>query len=434
MRCAERRFLGRVVKVHSRTPVDGVPAPAGGGPRRRAARSTTARGAGTRARSTPRCCRSRRAPGWRSRTRCGRRGRSRPWRPRRLRSASSGGSASTAHAAYCDTLIEPSTQDPRLGEQVLHRLERADGDAVLLPLLRVLARGVEHAFHRADEIGDGDRERRAPDCGRSRPSSTASTVGVVARRRRTVTGASARVRSVAGAASAMLDRDDPAGGVAVGREQRGRGSVPAQSTATPSADPTAGTTREVERASGRAPSLVPPSSSSSAGAGGRDRRRPPGRGTACRRRRVPAPGPRSPRRRPTPAGRRRRRARGARTTPPTPPPWRGAPSGRRRRDRRPCGARGRRPARPSPTAARPARASTGCPCLRGPARRSGAHSAIAWPATKRDGSCALPWSKPPLRRMNVVVRRRMRQPSGVRTYSSVYQPRRILWVVCSMNT
>ncbi len=67
-------------------------------------------------------------------------------------------------------------------------------------------------------------------------------------------------------------------------------------------------------------------------------------------------------------------------------------------------------------------------------KRLAPHESIAWPATKRDGSCALPWSKSPLRRMKVVDRRRMRQPSGVRTYSSVYHPRRILCVVCSMNT
>ena len=52
-------------------------------PRRRARRSTAGPGAGGRGRGTPRCCRCRRAPGWRSRTRSGRPGRRRPWPPRR---------------------------------------------------------------------------------------------------------------------------------------------------------------------------------------------------------------------------------------------------------------------------------------------------------------------------------------------------------------
>src|SRR5262249_21594991 len=50
------------------------------------------------------------------------------------------------------------------------------------------------------------------------------------------------------------------------------------------------------------------------------------------------------------------------------------------------------------------------------------------------GSCCTPESKSPLLRMNVVERLRMRQPSGVRTYSSLYQPIRIACVVWSMNT
>src|SRR5205823_14112901 len=50
------------------------------------------------------------------------------------------------------------------------------------------------------------------------------------------------------------------------------------------------------------------------------------------------------------------------------------------------------------------------------------------------GSCWMPESKAPLLRMNVVDRLRMRHPSGVRTYSSLYQPRRMAWVVWSMKT
>src|SRR5581483_3291764 len=46
-------------------------------------------------------------------------------------------------------------------------------------------------------------------------------------------------------------------------------------------------------------------------------------------------------------------------------------------------------------------------------------------APSASGSCWIPESKPPCLRMNVVERRRMRQPSGVRTYSSLYQPRRM---------
>src|SRR5262249_21719318 len=66
---AERGLLGRVVKVHVCTPRAGAPAPASDPPPHRPARSTTARVSGARARNPPACCRSRREPGSRSRTR-----------------------------------------------------------------------------------------------------------------------------------------------------------------------------------------------------------------------------------------------------------------------------------------------------------------------------------------------------------------------------
>ena len=53
-----------------------------GARRRRARRSTAWPGAGGRGPGTPRCCRCRRAPGWRSRTRRAPPARSRPWPPR----------------------------------------------------------------------------------------------------------------------------------------------------------------------------------------------------------------------------------------------------------------------------------------------------------------------------------------------------------------
>ena len=207
--------------------------------------------------------------------------------------------------------------------------------------------------------------------------------------------------------------------------------IPAQSTATPSAGPPAGTTAR-SASVGSSTTAAAPSSSTAPGAPGeiggdhrseergvgRDPAQLPGHDRhvdAGRERRVVVARP--PEVEPAPA----RAGRGQAGLPVA-----------RRRGRRRCAGRGRRPSPRSRSAARPVRVSSGCPLLAGLA--PGPHSAIAWPATKRDGSCALPWSKPPLRRMNVVVRRRMRQPSGVRTYSSVYQPRRILWVVCSMNT
>jgi hypothetical protein len=45
----------------------------------------------------------------------------------------------------------------------------------------------------------------------------------------------------------------------------------------------------------------------------------------------------------------------------------------------------------------------------------------------------MPWSYPPLLRRNVVDRRWMRQPSGVRRYSSLYHANRIACVAWSMK-
>jgi len=50
-----------------------------------------------------------------------------------------------------------------LGEQVLHGLERSDGDAELLAFRRVGDGDVERAAHDADEVGTGERQaQRGP--------------------------------------------------------------------------------------------------------------------------------------------------------------------------------------------------------------------------------------------------------------------------------
>ena len=49
-------------------------------------------------------------------------------------------------------------QAPRVGEEVLHGLERTDGNAVLPALGGVRNRDVEHAAHDTDEVGARDRE------------------------------------------------------------------------------------------------------------------------------------------------------------------------------------------------------------------------------------------------------------------------------------
>src|SRR5262245_17205999 len=52
----------------------------------------------------------------------------------------------------------PLDQAASLGEQMLHGLEGPDGDAVLLPLLRVGDRDVEDATHDPDQIGARERQ------------------------------------------------------------------------------------------------------------------------------------------------------------------------------------------------------------------------------------------------------------------------------------
>ena len=65
---------------------------------------------------------------------------------------------------------------------------------------------------------------------------------------------------------------------------------------------------------------------------------------------------------------------------------------------------------------------------------SSAHRVALHVLVRRADRAGRPESNPPCLRMNVVDRRRMRQPSGVRTYSSRYQPSRIACVCWSMNT
>ena len=318
-------------------------------------------------------------------------------------------------------------EDARLGEQVLHRLERADGDAVLVPLLRVLAGRVEHTFHGADEVGDRDGQGQRP---------TAVDRGPVDRftdRRVLRVGDNGHGRQRAGEIGRRRrvgdgHGDDPAGVVVAFRceEESARHS------------------RAVDgNALGRT-------------AGGHDgeieqRWVEHHRGAVVAELRARVPGEVGGDHR----AEERRVGRG-------PPQLLG--------DDRHLDARGERAVVVAGTAElEPSRGLTGLgeaspsafvveirhrarrevgeqrgrrrPQLDLLARVAGVHADLrrsaystAWPATKRDGSCALPWSKSPLRRMNVVDRRRMRQPSGVRAYSSVYQPRRILCVVCSMNT
>ncbi len=52
----------------------------------------------------------------------------------------------------------------RLGEQVLHRLEGPDGDAVLPALLRVGQRDVEDAAHETDHVSAGERQTQRRPC------------------------------------------------------------------------------------------------------------------------------------------------------------------------------------------------------------------------------------------------------------------------------
>ena len=118
--------------------------------------------------------------------------------------ASSGASWSTAHDAVERGAERSLHQAARLGEEVLHGLERSDRDAVLPALLRVGDRDVEHAPHEPDQIGARERQaqgrpgveigaREDAATGREPPSSgragrdradRAREIGAVASRRR----------------------------------------------------------------------------------------------------------------------------------------------------------------------------------------------------------------------------------------------------------
>ena len=168
-------------------------------------RSTAARGAGTRARCTPTCCRCRRAPGSRSRTRCARRGRSTPWRPRPAASASAGGER-----------VDGPRRVQRDAERALHQA-RAPRRAGAAPpgtsrsatpyCRRSLAYSVVMSStpSMCRQVGHGDRERRAHARGarprrsrhrrrraRRQPASTGATaageVGLGRRRRAVAPG------------------------------------------------------------------------------------------------------------------------------------------------------------------------------------------------------------------------------------------------------
>ena len=59
----------------------------------------------------------------------------------------------------------PLGGDVRVGQQVLHGLERADGVAVLVAVLGVVGGQGDGAAHRADEIGGGEGEAEGGDGG-----------------------------------------------------------------------------------------------------------------------------------------------------------------------------------------------------------------------------------------------------------------------------
>ena len=150
-----------------------------GSPRhRRGRRSTAAPGAGTRGPGTPRCCRCRRAPGWRSRTRSARLGRSRPWPRRPPPARQPGGRASTAQAACRRDAARPLHRHEGVGQQVLDGLERADGDAVLAPLTRVVAGQLHRAAHGPDQVGAGQRQPERRPAGESSAVITLSPTAI----------------------------------------------------------------------------------------------------------------------------------------------------------------------------------------------------------------------------------------------------------------
>ena len=74
-------------------------------------------------------------------------------------------------------------QAARLGEQVLHGLERTDGYAVLLALRRVRDGDVEHTAHHADEIGTRERQTERRPLGEVVAGEEPTLVGDHLRRR-----------------------------------------------------------------------------------------------------------------------------------------------------------------------------------------------------------------------------------------------------------
>ena len=90
--------------------------------------------------------------------RAARRGRSTPWRPGRPTQRVGGLEVVDRPRRVQRDAERALHQAPRLGEQVLHRLERPDRHAVLPALRRVRHGDVEHAPHHADEVGAGERQ------------------------------------------------------------------------------------------------------------------------------------------------------------------------------------------------------------------------------------------------------------------------------------
>ena len=115
-------------------------------------------------------------------------------------------------------------QAARVGEQVLHRLERTDRDAVLLPLRRVRDRDVEHAAHHADEVGAREREAERGPRGEivvgEQPSLLGDrcTAGTPGETRCTMRG---QIGAVIGTARFRFDRHDREA-VTLGPRARGR--------------------------------------------------------------------------------------------------------------------------------------------------------------------------------------------------------------------
>ena len=211
-----------------------------------------------------------------------------PGRAARRRAAS----ASTAHAACSATLSEPSIRHARLGEQVLHGLERADRHAVLLALLGVRRRSASSTppivpTRSATVIASAS----ARDCVRSRPRRTAAPSRV---RRDVAPGRRPRPRAVRSVVGRRL-------GAAPPRPRWPRRCRRRRPTSSEPARPirrsrprrrrltAGGHDREVEQRAVEHHARSP-RPRARARRDGRGRRRRPVRGTACRPRRVPARG------------------------------------------------------------------------------------------------------------------------------------------------